>query len=370
MQLSFWKLLGATAAFIFVLSTAPSAVLAQVNQPNPNVGNPFNPPPNAVAWAVVNIDVESPNLPHSDGPFSLPGKPNPNGYPVLDPATLSWSGTDLCPYIHKHGTFPPLSGAHGDPAPGPPKPPGTLSACGHGGIIYLDTNGEVIPPPLALLIGDIQGLRHVSPRVGQSVAITGTVTLRTLDGVYVQGASDGDDDTSDALFISTPLTDTLNLGDKVTVSGIVNEFRPGEPDSANLTRTQVISAFITTNSSGNPLPTPVVIGTGGRVPPKQVINTDDGSGDVESPSALYLPNTDGLDFYESLEGMLAQIRNNIIVGPTDDRGAIWVVGDDGANAGPFTARGGLLAKSNDFNPERLKFNRILAFARPSPPRPA
>jgi hypothetical protein len=117
----FWKFPGAAAAFILVLGATLAIAHAQVNQPNPNVGDPFNPPPNAVAWKVVNIDIGD-----EHGPFALPGKPNPNSYPVLDPAVFFWSSPDLCPYLHKHGFFPPppLSDAHSDPAKSAKDDPG------------------------------------------------------------------------------------------------------------------------------------------------------------------------------------------------------------------------------------------------------
>lgn len=86
-----------------------------------------DPPTGAIAWAVVNPDIA-----HSDGPFALPGAPNPQGLPVLLPAALGpqWAPPDICPFTHLHGPF----GGHGDPAPGPPL---TQSACGHGGLIYI-----------------------------------------------------------------------------------------------------------------------------------------------------------------------------------------------------------------------------------------
>ena len=61
-------------------------------------------------------------------------------------------------------------------------------------------------------------------------------------------------------------------------------------------------------SSGNALPAATVIGTGGRVPPNTVIE-DDATGNVEAPGVLFDPAEDGLDFYESMEGMLVQMND-------------------------------------------------------------
>jgi hypothetical protein len=90
--------------------------------------DPSEPPPTgAIAWRTVNPDIG-----HGDGPFALPGVPNPDGLPVL-PVLFpgaQWVPPDRCPFIHLHGPFR----GHGDPAPGPPD---TVSACGHGALVYI-----------------------------------------------------------------------------------------------------------------------------------------------------------------------------------------------------------------------------------------
>jgi hypothetical protein len=67
---------------------------------------------------------------------------------------------------------------------------------------------------------------------------------------------------------------------------------------------------------------------------------------------------DGIDFYESLEGMLVQVNNARVVGPTNRFGEIWVVGDNGSNASGANMRGGLtLIESGgvvDFNPDAYR----------------
>jgi uncharacterized protein len=104
-------------------------------------------------------------------------------------------------------------------------------------------------------------------------------------------------------------------------------------------------------SSGNPLPAPTVVGAGGRVPPSTVIE-DDASGSVET-SGVFDPGADGIDFYESLEGMRVQVNQALAVGPRNGFGEIPVVGDQGTLAGVDSVRGGILVRPNDFNPERI-----------------
>ena len=67
---------------------------------------------------------------------------------------------------------------------------------------------------------------------------------------------------------------------------------------------------------------------------------------------MFDPDTDGLDFYESLEGMRVQLDNAVAVGPTEtDFGETPVIGDDSANASVRTSRGGILLRPNDGNPD-------------------
>ena len=51
--------------------------------------------------------------------------------------------------------------------------------------------------------------------------------------------------------------------------------------------------------------------------------------------------------------MRVQVNDARVVGPTNQFGEIPVVGDDGANAGIDTVRGGVVISPDDFNPERI-----------------
>ena len=139
----------------------------------------------------------------------------------------------------------------------------------------------------------------------------------------------------------------------------VQEFRPGGVSNGNLTTTELASPSVSVLSTGNPLPAPTVIGTGGRIPPDTIIDNDS-TGNAET-SGIFDPDQDGLDFYESLEGMRVQLNNAVAVGPTATGfGETPVIGDDGANASVRTYRGGLLLRANDGNPERITLDDQLA----------
>ncbi|MBD2038543.1 choice-of-anchor I family protein [Leptolyngbya sp. FACHB-321] len=217
---------------------------------------------------------------------------------------------------------------------------------------------EITPP---VRISDIQGTSHTSPLNSQTVrGVAGIVTVVRSNGFYLQDPNpDSSDATSEGIFVFTSSAPTVKVGDAIQVSGTVSEFRAGGASSANLSTTQISSPTITVLSSGNALPTATIVGNGGRTIPTSVIN-DDGTGNVET-SGVFDPATDGIDFYESLEGMLVQVNNPLATSPTATFGTsqeIWVLADNGANATSRTARGGSLITANDFNPERIQIDDL------------
>lgn len=77
-------------------------------------------------------------------------------------------------------------------------------------------------------------------------------------------------------------------------------------------------------------------------------------------AGVFEPNTDGLDFYESLEGMLVQINNAVAVSPTNNFNELWVLGDNGDAATGRTPRGGIVISPGDFNPERIQIDDTIS----------
>ncbi|MDY6944683.1 MAG: lamin tail domain-containing protein [Pseudomonadota bacterium] len=220
---------------------------------------------------------------------------------------------------------------------------------------------NVAPASSNARIRDIQGAAHLSPLSGQSVTgVPGVVTARSSNGFYMQDTQpDANPATSEGIFVFTSAAPTVALGDQVLVTGTVSEFRPGGSDgTTNLTTTEIVSASIIVQSSGNALPAPVILGAGGRVPPSRIIDND-AAGSVET-SGTFDASTDGIDFYESLEGMRVQVNQVVAIGPTNDFGEIAVLADHGEGAGLRTVRGGVVVRADDFNPERIILDDLLA----------
>jgi predicted extracellular nuclease len=201
-------------------------------------------------------------------------------------------------------------------------------------------NDDVVP------IHELQGAGHVSPFLGESVKTRGIVTARDNNGFWIQTPDadvDGDLRTSEGIFVFTGSAPpaTAAIGNLVTITATLSEFAP----AGDLSVTELTGAVITVDSTGNALPSAVLIGAGGRVVPNAVYD-DDGFTSFDIA-------TDGLDFYESLEGMRVTVETPRAVSNSNSFGETYVVASNGAGATGINARGGITISGGDMNPERI-----------------
>ena len=199
-----------------------------------------------------------------------------------------------------------------------------------------------------LKIHEIQGAAHTSPFNGQLVITQGIVTALDTNGFWIQtptGQEDASLATSEGIFVFTGAAPPASaaIGNLVQVQGNVGEFKGSAPN--NLTITELESPVVSLISTGNALPTATVLGTGGRLAPTEVIDNDN--------FGVFDPSQDGVDFYESVEGMLVTIPDAQAVGASSGN-STWVVANQGANATGMNGRGGITLTSNDSNPERVQ----------------
>ncbi len=190
-------------------------------------------------------------------------------------------------------------------------------------------------------IMEIQGSGQFSPFDGQLVETTGVVTLFNSFGssLWMQDPTgDGDASTSDGIFVSGggfPASGPRPaVGDFIRIIAQVQEQQFG--NALPLTRLRRVD-LIEVLSSANPLPAPV--------------NLED------------LPNeliTEGIDFWEPLEGMLVAVDNAHVVAATSPFGefAMATPNDAKPGSGFFPENSHLLIRSLggetvDYNPERI-----------------
>ncbi|MFS0918070.1 chitobiase/beta-hexosaminidase C-terminal domain-containing protein [Brevibacillus sp. 179-C 1.1 NHS] len=205
-------------------------------------------------------------------------------------------------------------------------------------------------------IHDIQGTSHRSAMAdGTVTGVPGIVTAIVrgnsgVQGFYMQDPiPDADPFTSEGIYVYEPKA-AVNPGDEVAVTGIVKEYVQSSRAGTDLTQTQIDATSYTITKPGQSLPDPLILGKDNYEYPKGIIDNDS--------LGKFDPDQDGIDFWESLEGMLVQIDNPIVVGEikkfTNPPATEFVVMDDQAHPNqPRTPAGGVLLEADNFHPERI-----------------
>ncbi|WKE72346.1 endonuclease/exonuclease/phosphatase family protein [Streptomyces sp. WP-1] len=180
----------------------------------------------------------------------------------------------------------------------------------------------------AVRIHDIQGTTRLSPYAGQKVTdvpgiVTATRTYGSSKGFWLQDATPDDNPaTSEGIFVFTSSAPKVAVGDSVTVTGTVSEYVPGGTASGEQSVTEITKPTITTVSTGNAVPAPVVIDAR-SVPSRYTPQGDTANGGSINNLPLQ-PKKYALDYYESLEGMNVQVKNAHVVTATDPYSELWV----------------------------------------------
>lgn len=195
-----------------------------------------------------------------------------------------------------------------------------------------------------LTISQIQGASHTSPYVGKEVAdVTGIVTsVKDNNIFYMQSLTpDKDDKTSEAITIYKK-AHGVKVGDVVAVDGTVAEYASSSRTN-DLKSTQIEATNIVTTATGQELPEPVVLDVDRKMPTTVIDNDSFGTFD---------PEEDGIDYFESLEGMLVEVQNPTITAP-QSYGDLWVVPETIKTTNSFS---GLNVAATDYNPERINLD--------------
>lgn len=196
-------------------------------------------------------------------------------------------------------------------------------------------------------ISEIQGRSHISPYLNQQIKTRGIVTGVKENGFYLQNAmGDKDDSTSEGIFVFTESQPEVKTGDAVKIQGKISEYTPKEN---NLSVTTLFPREISVLSTDNPLPSAVIIGVEGRQSPTEIIDDD--------RLTIFDPERDGIDFWESLEGMRVMVKKAIAVSPLNEFGEIFTVEDRGLNATGLSPRQTMVISEADFNPERIQLQQ-------------
>ena len=183
---------------------------------------------------------------------------------------------------------------------------------------------QVTAPKEVKNIGEVQGESHQSPLAGKEVIINNVVVTKTdKTGFYVQDkVSDNNPRTSDAVYVASK--EKVESGDLLKVQGTVKEgymeeysVRPGQTfkkPAGSLTVTQIINATITKLGKAD---LPKALNISEKMPKDIVDNTP----------TKYNPETEALDYWESLEGMRVEVTKPKVTGP-QYKGDIYVLPGD------------------------------------------
>jgi len=238
---------------------------------------------------------------------------------------------------------------------------------------------EVPALPGALRIHDIQSAIHISPELNNTVTnVPGIVTALATNGFWLQDPQpDADNATSEGIFVFTGSAPTVNIGDAVLVSGVVRE-RFGQTQIGG-TNDGVIPDGTFASAPASPGATTVTIATwscsgdcavdvvrvgnanvtadiacGASITRQRPFNIID-----DDSLATYDSVNDGMDFWESLEGMRVCMHNLIAIGPNASFNEFWILPDNGAGATALNSRGGLTISSGDMNAESIHIDDTL-----------
>ena len=187
---------------------------------------------------------------------------------------------------------------------------------------------QCVPGPTT--IQDVQGDGFLSPLKGDTVErVPGIVTARRTSGksqgFWMQDPSPSADTSASAgLFVFTS-TAAVAVGDSVLVTGKVADFytlASGETlaTTSSLSDTEIDPTTITTISSANALPAPVVL-TPANVP--ALYAPSPAGGNIETITTVD-PTHSVLEFFEAHEGMLVEVDNARVIGPADKFGELYV----------------------------------------------
>jgi predicted extracellular nuclease len=218
------------------------------------------------------------------------------------------------------------------------------------------------PPPPVVAIDEIQGTTHLSPLADDTVQTSGIVTavraFGSARGFWMQDPTpDADPASSEGIFVfNGSTTPAVVPGDAVTVTGTVAEFYA---NTQHPSTTELTGATLVKDSIGNPLPAAEALGPN-TVP---TAFAPQPGGTIETLTLQ--PSQYAMDFYESREGMLVQVTDARVVGPTTAFNELFVTTKPNQNP---TLRGGTLYSGYDQqNSGRLLVQSLIPFAqRPFP----
>ena len=192
-------------------------------------------------------------------------------------------------------------------------------------------------------IRDIQGANHTSPYAGLQVNdVDGIVTFVIDASNFIMQENTQFDGVKSTAIKVNKSAHGVAVGDAVKVTGNVTE----AGGNSRLKDTQ-IAANKVEKTGTDVIPETLVIGED-LFPPNKIIDNDS--------FAIFDPQEDGIDFWESIEYMLVSFPEAQVVGPMYNNDSPIVVPETTNNK--FNVNGGLNIAADDYNPEKIMLEGV------------
>ncbi|KPN95198.1 chitobiase/beta-hexosaminidase C-terminal domain-containing protein [Lysinibacillus sp. ZYM-1] len=193
-------------------------------------------------------------------------------------------------------------------------------------------------------ISDIQGASHKSPYVDLTVNdVEGIVTFVINSSNFIMQENESAFDSVKSTAIKVNKSGhKVAVGEVIKVSGNVVE----AGGNSRLTDTQITATNITKTGTAV-IPKALVIGED-LFPPNKIIDNDG--------LAIFDPQEDGIDFWESIEYMRVSFPDARVIGPIYNNDSPIVVPSTTNNT--FNVNGGLNIAADDYNPEKIMLEGV------------
>ena len=164
---------------------------------------------------------------------------------------------------------------------------------------------------------------------------------QTDDSFWIQGDASDDPRVSNGIMVYTTsgsVLDAVTVGDFISLSGTVAEFRSSSASSLNnLFATEINFPSNVTVLSSNNTVAALILGVD-RSPPTQALSSLDVGPDgwlsvpnnqslVSLTNSTLRPDEFGMDFWASLEGQLVTVKSPVATGWQNNFGEFWIRGD-------------------------------------------
>jgi uncharacterized protein len=191
-----------------------------------------------------------------------------------------------------------------DFATGAPNPRNTASALG-------TCSGD---GPTVRTIMEIQGSGATSPYVGEAVQTSGVVTRVNNNGFFLQDpVGDGDDATSDGIFVYTGAAPSVSAGQLVQFTAVISEFNTGAATNADTAAHPVTELTGVGNLQ--------VISSGNTVAPKLITFPELVNDDLEHVEGMLVtltgPLTAAQNYFQGRYGQVTLSANGRMETPTN-----------------------------------------------------